>query len=26
VDALARAWQTVGRFAVPEQSYLGALV
>jgi DNA-binding transcriptional MocR family regulator len=26
VDALARAWQTVGRFAVPEQGYLGALV
>jgi DNA-binding transcriptional MocR family regulator len=26
VDALARAWQTVGRFAVPEQSYEGALV
>ncbi|HEX4401213.1 MAG TPA: PLP-dependent aminotransferase family protein [Galbitalea sp.] len=26
VDALERAWQTVGRFSVPEQGYLGALV
>jgi DNA-binding transcriptional MocR family regulator len=26
VDALDRAWQTVGRFTVPEQGYLGALV
>jgi DNA-binding transcriptional MocR family regulator len=26
VDALARAWPTVGRFAVADQSYLGALV
>jgi DNA-binding transcriptional MocR family regulator len=26
VDALARAWHTVGRFAQPEQGYLGALV
>jgi DNA-binding transcriptional MocR family regulator len=26
VDALARAWQTVARFAQPEQAYLGALV
>jgi DNA-binding transcriptional MocR family regulator len=26
VDALARAWQTVGRFAVADQNYLGALV
>jgi DNA-binding transcriptional MocR family regulator len=26
VDALDRAWQTVGRFGVPEQGYLGALV
>jgi DNA-binding transcriptional MocR family regulator len=26
VDALERAWQTVGRFTVPEQGYLGALV
>ena len=26
VDALARAWQTVGRFAIPEHSELGALV
>jgi DNA-binding transcriptional MocR family regulator len=26
VDALARSWQTVGRYAVPEQGYLGALV
>jgi DNA-binding transcriptional MocR family regulator len=26
VDALARAWQTVGRFAVADSNYLGALV
>jgi DNA-binding transcriptional MocR family regulator len=26
VDALARAWRTTGRFAVTDQSYLGALV
>jgi DNA-binding transcriptional MocR family regulator len=26
VDALGRAWQTVGRFTVPDQGYLGALV
>jgi DNA-binding transcriptional MocR family regulator len=26
VDALARAWQTVGRFAVPEHNELGSLV
>jgi len=26
VDALARAWQTTGRFSVSDQSYLGALV
>ena len=26
VDALARAWESVGRYAVPEQGYLGALV
>jgi DNA-binding transcriptional MocR family regulator len=26
VDALARAWQTTGRFADSEASYLGALV
>jgi DNA-binding transcriptional MocR family regulator len=26
VDALERAWQTIGRFSVPDQGYLGALV
>ena len=26
VDALARAWQTVGRYAVPETGYLAAVV
>lgn len=26
VDALANAWQTVGRYAIPEQGYLAAVV